>query len=44
MRTLIVIQCPDCGHGSAEFVRGLDDGEPDLAVCAGCECEWEVAQ
>lgn len=42
MRTLIAIQCPDCGHSSAELVRGLEEDEPDLAVCTGCESEWEL--
>ena len=42
MRTLIAIPCPDCGHDSAELWRGLDDDEPDIAVCADCETEWEV--
>lgn len=44
MTTLISTTCPDCGHDVAELLRGLDDDEPDVAVCAapGCDAEWEL--
>lgn len=42
VRTLIAIFCPECRHETAELVRGLDEQEPDLAVCEGCETEWEL--